>query len=542
VVLGDVNGKFMAVFQKVGGLHSKNNFSFALVVGNLFASPGTVTDEDARDIEKLINGEIRIPLPTYFVLGTQELPTPVIKKLDESDGELCENLIFLGKRAIFKTSQGIRIVALGGSRISSPTADEQKDRYLPVYSESDAKVLRGANSADILITSQWPDGIRNGSKIELDTDDNLEAQTCVAELCTALKPRYHFSTSLVFYEREPFFHDRRADQSETFHITRFISLGSYTSPNKAKWIYAFSLDPTASLPVSLPAGVASSPFSTHDRKGSSQPDQNSLRFSTGDHYARPSDYRPRKRKRPEPLTQEVCFFCLSNSDLATHLITSIGNDTYLTTAKGPLSTRDTFPSLGFPGHILIIPFSHSPTLSLISDPESRANTIKEMHRYRDSMNTMLASKSPQVLGTVTWEVSRLAGFHVHWQWMPAPLSFIQKGLVEAAFKVEAENLKYSRFTSPKPTLKLPDPSEEDSSDFFRVMIWNPQNGSDVEMRLYLDQSFKFDVQFGRRVMAKLLGLDGRADWHDCGQSHEDEVADAEEFKRAFKEFDFGLEE
>jgi hypothetical protein len=74
------------------------------------------------------------------------------------------------------------------------------------------------------------------------------------------------------------------------------------------------------------------------------------------------------------------------------------------------------------------------------------------------------------------------------------------------------------------------------------MIWNPQDGSDVEMRLPLDPSFRFDLQFGRRVMAKLLELEGRADWHDCWQSHEDEVADAEEFKGAFKEFDFSLEE
>src|SRR5215472_8195015 len=95
---------------------------------------------------------LAISLPTYFVLGTQELPKSVIKKLDESDGELCENLFFLGKRAIFKTSQGIRIVTLGGSRISNPTAHEKMDKHLPFYSDGDAKILRGANSADILIT------------------------------------------------------------------------------------------------------------------------------------------------------------------------------------------------------------------------------------------------------------------------------------------------------------------------------------------------------------------------------------------------------
>ena len=37
VVIGDVDGQFRAVFQKVNALHAKNNFAFALIVGNLFA-------------------------------------------------------------------------------------------------------------------------------------------------------------------------------------------------------------------------------------------------------------------------------------------------------------------------------------------------------------------------------------------------------------------------------------------------------------------------------------------------------------------------
>ena len=63
-----------------------------------------------------------------------------------------------------------------------------------------------------------------------------------------------------------------------------------------------------------------------------------------------------------------------------------------------------------------------------------------------------------------------------------------------------------------------------------------------ELVLPLSEGFRFDLQFGRRVMAKLLGLEGRMNWRDCGQSDEEEKRDAEGFKGAFKRFDFSLEE
>jgi hypothetical protein len=535
VVIGDVNGQFPEVFQKIGALHNKNNFAFALVIGNLFIDERRAGNEEIDNVERLLNGKIKVPLPTYFALGTHGLPADVVAKLEETDSEICENLTFLGKRTTFKTSEGIRIVALGG--VLDPTAegDSLKDEYSPLYSENDAKILRGAKSADILITSQWPAQIQNGSKVDFDESHQPDSESCIADLCGFLKPRYHFSTSpSIFYEREPF----AAQEADDIGITRFISLASYGNLNKAKWVYAFTLDPSAP-PTSMPAGVTGSPFSVTEKKRPSEAEHNPYRYSTGSYNSHSYD-RPRKRKRHErlePLTQQQCFFCISNPDLAEHLITSIATDTYLATAKGPLTTRDTFASLPFPGHMLIIPHAHAPTLSLIADPKSRKDTINEMHRYRDAMQAMLKSISPKEVGAATWEVSRRGGFHVHWQWLPCLLSLIQKGLVEAAFKVEAENLKYPGFGPTKPTSRDTDPEAE--GDFFRVMIWNP-DGKDTEIRLPLHSSFRFDLQFGRRVMAKLLRLEERSDWHECGQSHDDEVADAEEFKKAFEKFDFSL--
>ena len=537
-------------------------------MGELFADPVESSSEEDETVSALLDGKITVPLPTYFTLGRRPLPEKVMQQLEASNGEVCPNLYFLGKRSTIKTSEGIRIVALGGAVNSDITAGLSKDKYLPFHTEDDAKSLCGANTADILITSNWPSSIRSGSKVSFpDGIDGPSSEQSVADLCNALKPRYHFSTSdQIFYEREPFFHLPTEDQPETKSITRFISLASFENPSKQKWLYAFSLDPNAAPPLTLPAGTTASPFTQNSRKRQRLPNQEQTysRFSQPDAH-----HRSFKRARPPPPTPSECFFCLSNPTLATHLITSIATDTYLTTAKGPLTTRRTFPSLACPAHILIIPLTHSPTLASIRDLPSRTATYTEMRRYRTALQRMLGARGNQDLGAVTWEVSRAAGIHFHWQFVPVGADLVARGLVEAAFKVEAENARYPTFR----VAEIGDGAGE-TEDFFRVWIWNPgasgsggagggegntggggdddddasgnaealQSGRETSLVLPLSASFRFDLQFGRRVMAKLLRVEDRMDWKRCLQEEAEEVADAEAFKKAFKEFDFSLRE
>ena len=157
---------------------------------------------------------------------------------------------------------------------------------------------------------------------------------------------------------------------------------------------------------------------------------------------------------------------------------------------------------------------------------------------------MLKKIAKSDLGAVTWEVSRASGVHIHWQFLPVSSDLVKKGLVEAAFRVEAENEKYPNLNAKE----IGDGSGE-NNDYFRVWIWragdgdtDEDEGTEKSLVLPLSSNFRFDVQFGRRVLAKLLQLERRLDWKDCLQSQADEVADAEAFKKAFKEFDFSLAE
>ena len=565
IVIGDVNCELRDVFTKLAKLHAKQGFSFAIIAGDLFGD--NTTEHELDEISSLIQGSTVVPLPTYFSLGSRPLPTRVAEKI-ESDDEVCPNLYYLGKRGTLKTSEGVRLVAMGGCYEASGKDKPPAGKFDPKYTEYDARGLHGAHTTDILITNEWPKGIRAGSKVPIPEGSSPpEEVQCLADLCSRLKPRYHISSSGgFFFEREPFFHPPPEDNLDAKPITRFVSLASYSKTTKQKYMYAFTLDPKAPLPVTIPAGATASPFAylQTKRKAPSSQGQPYQRFAIGDDQQQ--QQRPRKRARPPPPGPDQCFFCLSNPNVAAHLITSIGDECYLTTAKGPLPKTYTFPSLGFPGHMLIVPLTHTPTLRSISDPTAQTATYNEMQRYRESLHKMLEHRSKRQLGAVTWEISRGNGIHVHWQFLPAPSDMINKGLVEAAFKVEAENLQYPKFEN-----RATDPRTE-PGDFFRVWIWGPsstndgennnkeeeeeeKDGDDIDQKkknkptptgidkvlvLPLNPDFRFDLQFGRRVMAKLLGLEERINWKTDIQSQKEEENDANAFKDSFKEFDFSM--
>ncbi|KAK3717995.1 hypothetical protein LTR37_005421 [Vermiconidia calcicola] len=544
VVIGDVNGRLSEVFNKLSTLQPKQNFTFAIISGNLFADPWSATQTQNDEVSKLLSGEIEVPLTTYFALGTRKLPQSVFERLESSDGELCPNLFLLGRKVSIKTSDGFRIAAIGGSYV--PGTDEPMSPYGATYTDTDAQALaKAANDVDLLITSDWPAAVQDGSQVACPGQSPQGVQS-IADLCTALKPRYHFSTSEAFYEREPFFHPGPSPRS----ITRFLSLAPFGNPDKQKAMYAFTIEPSAPPPTKVPDGTTASPFfNTKKRKLDSQQDSyNNFRYANGN--SNDSNYRgrggrhnnKRHQRNQTPPTPQQCFFCLSNEACETHMIGSIGTDCYVAVAKGPLTTREMYPDLGFSGHMLIIPLQHSPTISHIPDKEAQKSTVAEVQRYRSAMHDMLASKSQDAsgrskLGAVTWEISRAGGVHLHWQFLPIPVDKIQRGLVEVAFDVEAENLEYPPFV--KSSSQIAE-AEDAGEDYLKVMIWSESLRK--EMLLLIDRSFRFDLQFPRRVLAKLLELDNRMDWKACAQAQEEEAADADAFKEAFKAFDFSLEE
>lgn len=538
-----MNGQLETAFSKIATLHAKNNFSLLLITGDLF-SDGDV-DRREREARALLNGDIKPPLPTYFTVATRPLPAAILERLRGNE-ELCENLHFLDKRSVTKTSEGIRIVTLGGHHVEDAWADPVEAKHTPFHKAEDAASLRGAQSADILLTSIWPEGVTKGSRVPISPENTpLRASKEIAMLCSTLKPRYHLTMSPgdFFWEREPYLHQPK-DETEKPRITRFISVAPYGNANKAKAMYAFSLPPVDTS-VEIPPGTTASPFVSPGGSSQKRPhDESYRRFQ---HEDRGTRHERRKRRRGSPPPgPDKCFFCLSNPNISAHMCCAIGDDSYLATAKGPLPAPDTFSKEGltFPGHFIIIPLAHAPTtvsMGNVADPESTSvKTYKEMIRFRESLQAMLAKVSSYKLGTVTWEISRATGIHLHWQLLAVPADMIRKGLVEAGFKVEAENLSYPAFQDRDLSLE----EQVEFGDYFRVWIWANDGEGRIEekcLTMPLDPESRFDLQLGRRVMAKLLCLESRAVWQNCVQEEEDETKDVAAFREAFKAWDFTLE-
>ncbi|KAM3514392.1 hypothetical protein MY11210_001946 [Beauveria gryllotalpidicola] len=558
IVLGSLHGNLEPAFKKLSALHAKNSFTLALLTGDVF---GPSTPDSVLDA--LLSGSYPLPLPTYFSVGAAHpLPARIVAKL-RADEDVCPNLHFLGRRSVTKTSDGLRIVSLGGALVDSlPPNDTDdsgpagsKEQHVPFHTQDDARSLKGANGADILLTSTWPADIWKYSKVALDDAHKSQMATatasrCVAELCAALRPRYHLAASpdAFFYEREPFIQAAGdANSEDGVSVTRFISLAPYGNAAKQKALYAFTLNKT--VDDAVPPGATASPLlsALRDKKRLRNDADDDDDASSYNRYGQYHDGRRQKRHRHHqqlpPPGPDQCFFCLSNPNTATHMVCSVGDDAYVTTAKGPLPLTTTYSStsppsssssshhaLTFPGHLLIIPLPHTPTLS----SSSLASARLEMTRFRLSLQSMLARRFS--LGAITWEISRARNVHLVWQLVALPAALVTRGLAEAALRVEADAHDYPAFVT----------KEDEAGDFVRVWLWAESDDDDAvhskTLVMPLEAEARFDLQFVRRAVGKLLGLEARrVRWQDCTQTEDEETKDAEAFREAFKEWDFTLE-
>jgi len=72
-------------FTKLSTLQTKQNFSLALITGNLFSED---ISENNEAVAQLLAGKIPVPLSTYFTVGSHPLPKLIVERI-EKDEEVC---------------------------------------------------------------------------------------------------------------------------------------------------------------------------------------------------------------------------------------------------------------------------------------------------------------------------------------------------------------------------------------------------------------------------------------------------------------------
>ncbi|KAI0784379.1 CwfJ C-terminus 1-domain-containing protein-like protein [Abortiporus biennis] len=238
------------------------------------------------------------------------------------------------------------------------------------------------------------------------------------------------------------------------------------------------------------------------------------------------------RGPPKEIAPDECWFCLSNPNLAKHLIVSIGSECYVTLPKGQIipthsssnHPRGKVPAVPGGGHVLIVPISHYTTYASIP-PDLAEPIIEETEKYKSALRAFYAAYDAH---PIAFEVGRLSakGGHAHVQVVPVPKSITADQIAEwfiSEGKRLGIDLEFDESTGP--------PSAGDRG-YFRVDL--PDGRRLVH---HLKDGVPFSVQFGRQVIVSLLAMPERFDWKECAQSEEDDKADAQNFKEAFIQYD-----
>lgn len=199
-------------------------------------------------------------MPTYFITRPEEekhLPADI-----PPGGILAENLTYLGGCGIREVF-GMQVGYFSGTRDPPQKPDFDETLLNALFSRSRLPSFSGI---DILLTNHWSQGILSNLKdVTIAGLATTEQQTfgseTVSSLCEALTPRYHLSASPnhLAFERAPYSHELANRPT-----TRFVALAEVFNSRKAKFMYAFSIEPMVTLSrevlLQKPEGTTSSPF------------------------------------------------------------------------------------------------------------------------------------------------------------------------------------------------------------------------------------------------------------------------------------------
>ncbi|EDO19598.1 hypothetical protein Kpol_1018p136 [Vanderwaltozyma polyspora DSM 70294] len=489
-------GSYKDVEEKLKKLNKKPGpFDAILVLGE--------KDLDVQDIDTI---ELS---PLYFFASND--------KTDLNSKESSGDVTFLNNYGMYQLSNGLKITYL---MLTGKELIEQKASIVKYFSTIDKPV-------DIFISFEWSVAIAKNK-------GRILGNEVVDDVVKLLQPKYHFSNGdkSSYLEYNPFKWDN------TDVITRFLNIAEYKS--KEKWAYAVNIDLNLSqFDQEIPENLIQNPFTAENTKENKGENSNVVEYSK--RFNDDELITERKIKKQKTVLPTNCHFCFTNPNVEDHMFISIGNHSYLTIAKGPLSVPK--GEMDFSGHCLIVPIEHIPKLNNGQDSDTIKNLNEEITRYEKSVADMNYTKYD--MSTVTFEIHSSKSVHYHEQILPVPKYLIMKFQTALDRQVYLNNEKFQNnaklsFQEYKQTdneyLEIIDNVE---SNFFRFKIYET---NEAEPRIFIamfKSEERIDLQFGRRVLSFLLKLPKRMKWDSliCQQTKDQEIQEVKKFQKGYKSFD-----
>ncbi|KAJ2479016.1 hypothetical protein EV174_004141 [Coemansia sp. RSA 2320] len=227
-----------------------------------------------------------------------------------------------------------------------------------------------------------------------------------------------------------------------------------------------------------------------------------------------------------------CWFCLANPDVDQNLMAAIGDDAYVAMAKGALVTGGSAPdgpkghigSIPGGGHVLIVPIVHTDSLRRARESGSDADKAlcAEVDQWIAAVSSLFAEHDcvPLIFETCRY----LPHVHSSLQMVPIPQTKAAKVRPTLDEMCQADGLSLKTSYPP------------DAADGY-LAINDPADGTQLFIHIPR-KSRTFNLQFGRRLAAHILGVPEREDWKKCVVAEKDEAAGRDRFIAAFAKFDF----
>ena len=374
----------------------------------------------------------------------------------------------------------------------------------PAFDAAAGGVAPTTRRVDVLLTVEWPVGVVVGDAAP------SRPSPAVSALAAQLKPRYHFAA----LEGR---HLKRAPYSNTpapplpgqpVSVTRFIALGN-AGGGKEKFMHALSLGPDAE--TALPNDCTPSPYFAAPvvpppmahlpppppfimpAGAQAPPPQQQQRGRDERGGGRDGARKRARRDEPRP-----CWFCLSSPEVEKHLVAYVGDLLYVAMAKGPL--RDS--------NVLLVPIDH------IVDPSPKlpANVRAELEATKARISRALAADGQTALFLERFLVNDRGGHHMHVQ--AVGLSKDEAAKVDEMFTKHGSVAKIDFERGRKLDAEL-----AGDDGFLYVDVPGV-----VQLYHRIPRGARFPMQFGRAVLASVIGAPERENWKECLTGKDAETA------------------
>ena len=500
LVAGSVQGNFKQLCSRVNNVNSKSGPFHLLLI------PGHVIGDNAESWLSLRDGSYKLDVPTYILGATKESHTAYFSHI--VDGEVTENVTYLGRRGVYTTTNGLSIAYISG------VFGDGMSNEPHCYTETDLNILQAQsgvmNGIDILITSQWPsDVLRYVKKPDFKVPEGIPE---LSHLVNTIKPRYHF-VSGPYYERLPYRNHKILHEKATY-CTRFLSLDCAGNKTKSKWLYALNYVPMKHLTDAelrkQPAETTENPYIEVEKEQNKVEDLKQQHFySVGDKRkmtAAPGGADGKEKKK------ESCWFCLKSPNVEKHLVISVGASMYLALAKGALSND----------HVMIVPTNHIKCQQFLEP-----NQQEDVEKFKRAIRTL--NRTNKKSTTVFFERSLSTS---HMQIQAVPVARYSVNDIKDVFYTFADkyNLEVQEIPVGEDWKEMVPPG----SDYFIAEFENQD-----KLVFLCSQKVRFPLQFGREVLAseELLNMPRRVSWKECKISKEQEEHDVKMYRKSFTEFD-----